>query len=385
MSKVFVKNGVDTIEKNSSLFEGKRLGLITNQTGVDKTFTSTIDIIGKHFNLTTLYSPEHGLNGNYPAGCWVDSYVDRLTGLPVFSLYGKSKKPSAEMLGGIDILIYDIQDIGSRYYTFIYTMAFAMESCAVNNKTFVVFDRINPVGGKTEGNILDSRFSSFVGLYPLPVRYGLTVGELAQLFNEEYKIGAHLEIVKVEGWNRDLEFNETDLFWINPTLNMNSPDSALLYCGTCLFEGTNLSEGRGTTKPFEMIGAPWIDSVKLADAMNRKGLKGIHFRPCTFKPDYSKYYNTVCEGVYLHVTDKEQINPFECGVLLLAEIRDMYRHDFLWNPPKRKNGNYFIDLLAGTDELRLSKDYYTVLRLIKQWDEDCRSFQATIDKYKLYG
>lgn len=385
MLKLSVRNGIDNIEKYRHIFEGKRLGLITNHTGVDRLFKSTIEILNRNFNLKVLYSPEHGLKGCLQAGEAVEVYVDELTNLPVYSLYGESKKPSSEILKDIDVLVFDIQDTGSRYYTFIYTMALAMESCAENEKTFVVLDRINPIGNEMEGNILDTRFKSFVGLYPLPVRYGLTIGELAGLLNNEYGIGGQLEVVKAEGWKRDMYFDETDLSWINTTPNMTSINAALLYNGTCLFEGTNISEGRGTTRPFEMIGAPWLNPYALADVMNKKCLVGVFFRPVYFEPMFSKHKGMICGGVQLHVNDRKKIKPFECGLKLLFEIRDMDRNKFSWNPPYREGGHYFIDMLAGTDKIRLAEPGNQVVQLLlDNWRKDCENFRIIKEKYQIY-
>jgi len=385
MSRITVRNGVDNIDRYASLFEGKKLGLITNPTGTDKSFVSTIDILNERFRLKALYSPEHGIRGCLQAGDKVENDVDERTGLPVYSLYGRSKKPGADILRDIDVLVFDIQDIGSRYYTFIYTMALAMESCAENGKTFVVLDRVNPIGSAIEGNVLSRGFESFVGMYPIPVRYGMTVGELALLINGEFGIGADLEIVKIEGWKRDAYFDETDLCWINPTPNMPSVDTALLYCGTCLFEGTNVSEGRGTTRSFEMIGAPWLNPYTLAEEMNRKGLEGVLFRPVYFRPVFSKYEGAICGGVQLHITDRRTIRPFECGLQLLFQIQNMDRDKFSWLPPRKEGGCWFIDLLAGTDELRLAKpDSDNADRLLEKWREQCDAFSEVRNKYLLY-
>jgi len=236
-----------------NIFGNKRIGLITGPSGVDRNLNSTIDIINKNFNLTALYSPEHGVRGNFQAGEKVGDYIDERTGIKVFSLYGNNKKPTKEMFQDIDIMVIDVQDVGSRYYTFLYTMAYAMEACKENDKTFVVLDRPNPIGGsKVEGNILNTKFSSFVGLYPITQRYGLTIGEIAKFFNGEFNIGCELNVVKLEGWKRDMYYDETGLLWVNPSPNIPTIDSAVLYNGTCLFEGTNISEeGRGQQSPLK--------------------------------------------------------------------------------------------------------------------------------------
>ncbi|WP_253667095.1 DUF1343 domain-containing protein [Thermoanaerobacterium thermosaccharolyticum] len=378
-----VNCGIDVIEAYSNIFENKKIGLITNPTGVDRNLRSTIDILNERFNLKALYSPEHGIRGDFQAGEKVGDYTDKLTGIKVFSLYGENKKPTKEMLQDIDIMAIDIQDVGSRYYTYLYTMAYAMEACKEYNKTFVVLDRPNPIGGnKVEGNILDTDFSSFVGLYSITQRYGLTIGELSILINKEFNIGCDLQVVKLEGWKRDMYYSETELAWINPSPNMPTPNTAVLYNGTCLFEGTNVSEGRGTTKPFEMIGAPWIDGYKLSDKMNDMALDGVIFRPVYFVPTFSKYKNELCSGVQIHITNKKSVNAIEVGIKLLYEIIKMSGNNFEWLPPFKKGQKYFIDHLAGTDELRLMK--YSADELIRKWEKSSAEFTKIKEKYHIY-
>lgn len=383
MDKARVKNGVDNIEKYAAVFEKKRLGLITGPSGVNKSLRSTVEVIHNMFELTALYSPEHGLMGNIPAGKHVDSYIDERTGIKVYSLYGKLKKPTDDMLKDIDVLVMDLQDIGSRYYTYLYTMTYAMQSCAENDKVFVLLDRVNPINGNdVEGNILDIQFKSFVGMYPIVQRYGLTMGELAQFINEEFDIRCQLEIAKVEGWKREMYYDETDLIWVQPSPNIPTLDTAVLYNGTCLFEGTNISEGRGTTKPFEMIGAPWLDAYRLSDLMNGKKLPGVVFRPICFEPTYSKHKNELCQGVQVHITDRNSIKPVELGLHLLYAVIDMDKKKFQWLPPFKEGGHYFIDLLAGTDEIR--HRIYEVEGIIEKWRRQNKTFCERKKKYHLY-
>ena len=381
--KAQIKNGIDEIDKYSHLFEGKRLGLVTGPTGLNKHLESTIDILNERFDLKALYSPEHGVRGNFQAGAHVDTYVDEGTGITAYSLYGDNRKPTPEMLKDIDVLVMDIQDIGSRYYTYLYTMSYCMKACAENKKTFVYFDRINPIGGmEVEGGILDTRYASFVGMHPITARYGLTAGELAMLFNKEFGIGCELVVVKIEGWERDMYLSDTDLLWVNPSPNITSMDTAVLYNGTCLFEGTNISEGRGTTKPFEMIGAPWLDPFRLADRMNSMALSGVIFRPVYFDPAFSKHKGRQCRGVQVHITDYKAVKPLEVGIRLLYEIMDSNRSEFQWVPPNREKGSYFIDLLAGGEDVRLRR--YEADGLIEKWrGESCR-FKACKEQYHLY-
>lgn len=383
MEKLRVKNGIDRLDKYGSLFEGKRLGLVTNPTGVDRNLRSTVDILSKSFKLEALFSPEHGVRGNIQAGEAVSDYMDPETGIPVHSLYGENKKPSPELLDGVDSLVFDIQDIGSRYYTFTYTMAYCMEACAEAGKPFAVFDRINPVGGTAvEGNLLDPAFRSFVGRFPIAIRHGLTLGELAMLINSEFGIHCRLEVVRLEGWKREACFDDTDLPWVNPTPNMPSPETTFIYNGTCLFEGTNVSEGRGTTKPFEVIGAPWIDPYRLADRMNGMNLEGVLFRPAFFSPVFSKYSGEQCGGVQLHITDRHAFKPVECGVHLIYDIMDKYPDRFEWLKPEISGKHYFIDLLAGTDQLR--KRDSGAAALIGKWRHDSKAFTDLKKRYHLY-
>ncbi|MEQ2129009.1 DUF1343 domain-containing protein [Caldanaerobacter subterraneus KAk] len=378
-----VKCGVDLLEKYKKLFKGKRIGLITSPSGVNQDMKSTIEIFHENFNLTALFSPEHGVRGEFQAGEKVKGYVDERTGVKVYSLYGDTKKPTPEMLEEIDVLVIDVQDVGSRYYTYLYTMAYAMEACKENGKEFVVLDRPNPIGGlKVEGNILDTKFRSFVGWYPIPQRYGLTIGEIAHLFNKEFGINCDLHVVKLESWKRDMYYDETGLLWVNPSPNISSLDAAVLYSGTCLFEGTNISEGRGTTRPFEIIGAPWIDPYKLADSMNKKGLKGVVFRPVYFIPSFSKHKGQLCKGVQIHVKDRKAVDSVEVGIKLLYEIIRQSGENFEWLPPYGESNVYFIDLLAGTDELRLMK--YDEDQLLDKWKRESEEFKRLKESYHFY-
>ena len=348
-----VKLGIDNLDKNLSIFEGKRVGLITNTSGMDSNFKSSIDVLYEKTNLTTLFAAEHGIRGNAQAGDNVGNEVDEVTGLPVHSLYGSTKKPTPEMLENVDIVAYDMQDVGARFYTYINTLAYAMEACAENNKTFVVFDRPNPIGGEVQGNLLNPDFSSFVGMYPIVQRYGMTVGEYAKFINEEFNINCKLEVVEMEGWTRDMYYDETGLnTWVMPSPNMPTLTTSIVYTGTCVFEGTNVSEGRGTTRPFELIGAPWIEPMDLSNKLNSLGLPGVKFRAASFTPTFSKYSasdtanyptgkNQVCGGVQVYVTDRDNFNAVKTGYAMLYTIRDMYPDKFQYLSTN------FIDKLTG--------------------------------------
>ena len=379
-----VLNGIDRVLDEDFGLKGKRLGLINVPSGLSKSLVSTIDILKENFDLRVLFGPEHGVRGDIEAGGHVDTYTDRRTGLPVYSIYGHSKneeednRPSAAMLDDIDVLLIDVQDVGVRFYTYESTMFNSMEVCARTGKTFAVLDRINPINGVTvEGVILDMRFKSFVGIGPITNRHGMTMGELARFYNSECKIGCDLKVIPVSGWKRNMYSDEAGFHWVNPSPNIPSLDAALLYPGTCLIEGANVSEGRGTTRPFEQIGAPWLDGETLADTMNAQKHPGIIFRPTSFLPSFSKYKGEFCKGVQLHVTDRGTMRPVKAVVCLLEAIEAQGGDKFEWR--QRANGPCSIDLLAGTDILR--KDYKEYLELCKK---DVKEFTQKRQPYLLY-
>ncbi|WP_342562077.1 DUF1343 domain-containing protein [Paenibacillus sp. FSL R7-0345] len=378
-----VLNGIDSIAKYPHLFEGKRVGLITAPTGLTKDFRSTITILHERCNLTAMFSPEHGVRGDLDAGALVETYTDPYTNVPVYSLYRKdSKRLTKEMLEKVDILVYDIQDIGVRYYTFIYTMLYALEDCAAAGVEFVVLDRVNPLNGvNVEGNILKPGFKSFVGNYELAVRYGLTAGEVAIMANDQMNWKASLHIVRLEGWERSMSFPDTALTWVHPSLGIPRYETALLYTGTCLFEGTNCSEGRGTTFPFEMIGAPFIQAKQLAEEMNACLIPGVYFRPVHFKPTSSKHSGELCGGVQIYITDPQVMKPLEVGVTLLFTIRDLYEQ-FAFLPPVKEGSRPFIDLLGGSGVYR-TKDIQAK-QLLEQFAEESRQFAEMKKQYHLY-
>ncbi|MBS5939727.1 exo-beta-N-acetylmuramidase NamZ domain-containing protein [Clostridium sp.] len=387
-SNAQVKLGIDNLDENLTIFEGKRVGLITNPSGMDSNFKSSIDVLYEKTNLTTLFAAEHGIRGNAQAGDNVGSEVDEVTGLPVHSLYGSTKKPTPEMLENVDVLAYDMQDVGARFYTYINTLAYAMEACAENNKTFVVFDRPNPIGGDVQGNLLNPEFSSFVGMYPIVQRYGMTVGEYAKFINEEFNINCKLEVVEMEGWTRDMYYDETGLnTWVMPSPNMPTLTTSIVYTGTCVFEGTNVSEGRGTTRPFELIGAPWIEPMELSNKLNSLGLPGVKFRPASFTPSFSKYSasdtvnyptgkNQVCGGVQVYVTNRDEFNAVKTGYAMLYTIRDMYPDKFQYLSTN------FIDKLTGNSYVREGK--YTLEELFAIVDKESNDFKAKTEKYYIY-
>lgn len=374
------------LEEYSSKFKNKRIGLVTNMTGVNESLIPTIDLFNEHPNiqLTALYGPEHGIRGDAKEGEKVESFIDKYTGLPVYSLYGASKKPSKEMLDPVDVLVFDLQDIGARYYTFIYTMAYVMEACAEYGKHFIVLDRPNPISGlATEGNLVEEDVRSFVGLYPIPNRHGMTVGEVAQLYKYEFGINCELTIVPMQGWTRDMYFDQTGLLWVPPSPNTTGMDMSVLYPGTCLVEGTNLSEGRGTTRPFEYIGSPFIEGYRLAKNFNEKKIPGVLARPVSFLPTYQKYKDQACEGVQLHVVDRQKIHSLRIGLTLLELIAEMYPNQFEFSK-NQESGKYFFNLLAGTKRLKHLILQGNKNQFLDECSEQLESFNIRKKPYLIY-
>lgn len=311
--------GADAVACGGFGFQGK-CGLITNHTGVLRDLSSTVDMLKEKCSLTALFGPEHGVRGDLQANESVHSHTDKKTGLPVYSLFGEDISASKKALTALDTVIFDVQDVGARFYTYAYTMTDAMKLCAKHGVSFTVLDRPNPIGGKkAEGTVLDRRFSSFVGRFPTPTRCGLTVGEFALMMNETENIGCNLTVIPMKGWERDMFYDDTDLVFIQPSPNIPTVDTAFAYIGTCIFEDTNLSEGRGTTKPFEMIGAPWLNGKKVIEALGRQD--GVILRECSFTPTFSDYKDVFCRGIQLHITDRESFSPFAVGIRLLDAIR----------------------------------------------------------------
>ena len=376
--------GIDNIDSFIELFKNKRVGLITNPTGINSNFESSIEVLMKKCNLVALFSPEHGVRANLQAGVHLDNYIDEETNIPVYSLYGSSKKPGKDLMDKVDVLAIDIQDNGSRYYTFIYTMAYAMMACAEFNKEFVVFDRPNPINGKkVEGNHLNvEKYRSFVGYYDIPQRHGLTMGELAQLFNEEFKIGCKLHIVPMSGWKRNMDFEDTGLPWVIPTPNLPTIASAYAYNTTCIFEGTNVAEGRGTTTPFELVGAPWIKAEQLAKDLNALGLKGVYFRPQWFTPTFSKYKDELCGGVYVHITDRNKFESVKTSWAMLHHIRTTYPEHFKINKPYVEGRPTLFHFEAGDD--RIIDNTVSLKAQFKLLKEAQNDFIRLREKYLLY-
>jgi uncharacterized protein YbbC (DUF1343 family) len=379
--KTEVRLGIDNIDQHLEIFAGKRVGLITNATGMNSNYESSVDVLKAKTDLVALYSPEHGIRGAVGAGDKVSGQSDAKTGLPVYSLYGETKKPTPEMLENIDVLAFDIQDIGARSYTYIYTMAYAMQSAKENGKTFVVFDRPNPVGGEVvEGGLIKSGYESFIGMYPIPIRHGMTVGELARLFNKEFGINCDLVVVPMTGWTRNMYFDETGLPWVMTSPNIPTPDTALLYPGTGLFGGTNVSEGVGTTRPFDFVGAPWIDADSFAAKLNSMKLPGVIFRPAYFIPRFGNFTGENCAGVQLHITDRKAFRPVRTGLTLMYTLRETYDDKFSFKLTGK--GTPTVDLVTGDNGLRLSR--YTLEEQLDEWDKEAATFKEMAKAYYLY-
>jgi uncharacterized protein YbbC (DUF1343 family) len=379
-----VRPGVDVLLSDSlHLVRGLRVGLITNHTGVDARGRSSIDRLtdSEDVHLVSLFSPEHGIRGTQRGGDAVEAGVDAATGLPIHSLYGETRAPTPEMLDGLDALLFDIQDVGARYYTYISTMALAMEAAGKARIPFVVLDRPDPIGGvAVQGNILDPRYSTFVGLYPVPMRHGMTPGELARLFVGEFGIEAELHVVPVSGLERSMTFGRTGLPWIPPSPNIPSVESALHYPGTCLFEGTNISVARGTDRAFQLLGAPWLDGEALAEAMGRYDLDGVRIEPVRFTPESpsdGKFDGEEIPGVALTATDSTY-DPTVTAVALLLETRRMSGDHWEWRISH-------FDRLAGTDALRKGIDAGRPLEeLTEGWNRDLAAFRQTRAPYLIY-
>lgn len=385
--KYMVRTGLDMLlEEKLDLIKGKRIGLVTNQTGITRELRSNIDALTsiKGVNLVALFAPEHGLRGCERAGKPIKSYKDPKTGITFYSLYGETKKPTPQMLKNIDLLLFDIQDVGARFYTYISTLKYVLEGATECGVRVLILDRPNPItGDKVEGNVLDTAFSSFVGIAPIPIRHGMTVGELALMFNDIFSLKAEVEVLKMDGWQRNMWFDDTGLPWVAPSPNMPNLETAIVYPGICLLESTNISCGRGTTKPFLVLGAPWIDGDTLVKILNSKGLPGVKFRSTAFMPGFSKYQGERCGGIEIYVLDRDEFQPIRTGLEIIASVKKLYPEEFEWQPPQ--NGSYGFDKLIGTDRVRKALDKgVAVDRIIQEWQESLNTFKKNREKYLLY-
>lgn len=387
-----VKLGLEkSLDESAKLLKNLRIGLICNQASVDHQFQHAADLYFENpkINLTTLFGPQHGIRGDVQDNMIETPHnTDEKTGLPIYSLYSEIRQPTEEMLRNLDILVFDLQDIGGRVYTFIYTMAFAMKACAEFGKKFVVCDRPNPINGiDVEGNLLEKGHKSFVGQFPIPMRHGMTVGELAKLFNEEFGINCDLEVIELDGWSREFYMDETDTPWVIPSPNMPTLDAAIVFPGTVFLEGTQVSEGRGTTRPFEFVGAPYINPYDFAETLTSYKLEGAIFRPTNFLPTFQKYAGESCGGIFLHITDRRKFKPVINGIALVKTIFEMYPNKFKWKetPYEYEFDRNPFDVIAGSLKLRRSIENGDSLRNIqKSWQADEEEFKEIRGKYLLY-
>ncbi len=375
----------------SSALDGKRLGLVCNPASVDGALRHVADRFAEHpqIRLAALFGPQHGFRSDVQDNMIETRHgQDDVRRVPVYSLYSETREPTADMLAGLDAIVIDLQDVGSRIYTFVYTMANCLIAARKHGVKAIVCDRPNPIGGVgVEGPMLVHGYESFVGQYPIPMRHGMTIGELAQLFNTEFGIGADLAVISMDGWQRDMYFDATGLPWVMPSPNMPTLDTAVVYPGSVLFEGTNVSEGRGTTRPFEIAGAPWVIAEPFADTMNHAGLDGVRFRPAVFEPTFQKHARTACGGVQMHVTDRQTFRPVEAGVALIAAFRAAGPDRFAWRDPpyEYEHQKMPIDILAGSSELREQIESGVSARNIaRSWKPSVDAFHKTRERFLIY-
>jgi uncharacterized protein YbbC (DUF1343 family) len=387
-----IKLGLERLldEKVASL-RGARVGLVCNQASVDHSFRHAADLFHDHpnVNLTALFGPQHGIRGDVQDNMIETGHaIDRRTKLPIHSLYSETREPTGEMLHNVDVIVVDLQDVGCRIYTFAYTMANCMRAAKRQGKKVIVCDRPNPIGGeKIAGNLLDPDCTSFVGQFPIPTRHGLTMGELAKLFNEHFGIGCELEVIEMSGWARNLWYDDTDAPWVLPSPNIPTPATAAVFPGTVHIEGTQMSEGRGTTKPFELNGAPYIEADRFADTLETLAFPGVKFRGCVFMPTFQKHAGKACGGVQIHVTDRDAFEPVSAGVAIVKTALDMYGDEFKWKEPPYEyeyERNPF-DVISGTLKLREQLERGDSIATITQsWEPGLRKFEALRREVFLY-
>jgi uncharacterized protein YbbC (DUF1343 family) len=385
-----VRTGLQVIlESRFDLIAGRRVGLVSQTAAVMPDLTVILDAMrNKGVRLTTLFGPEHGFSGAVADGKAVTNGIDPHTNLTVYSLYGKTLEPEPAMLAGLDILVVDFTDVGVRFYTFLSTLFYVLRAAGKSNLPVLVLDRPNPINGnQVEGPFIDPGYESFVGIVAnLPVRHGMTFGELALYFNSEYHLNAPLTVVPVEGWKRSMWFDQTGLPWVSPSPAMPTLATATVYPGTCFFEGTNLSEGRGTGLPFEFIGAPWIDSYALAGRMNALQLPGVRFRPVHFQPSASKHAGQPCGGVQLHVLDRAAFQPVATGLHLLSACQALNPHEFAFLDHSWDSTHCQLDNLTGSPSIREHIGAgLPAVDLIAGWPEVQQKFAAMRKPYLLYG
>lgn len=392
VARQIVTLGLDRLlSTDRRLITGRRLGLVCNPASIDARFVHAADRLGEDPDVTlaALFGPQHGFRSDVQ-----DNMIETPHGqdcrrrVPVYSLYSDTREPTPDMLEGLDALVIDLQDVGTRVYTYIYTMANCMRAAARRDLPVIVCDRPNPIGGDAvEGARLDPSCSSFVGQFPIPMRHGMTIGEIARLFNTTFGIGARLEVIPLDGWQRSMYHDDTGLPWVIPSPNLPTLDSAIVYPGTVLMEGTKLSEGRGTTRPFELIGAPWIDGERLAAAMNERELPGVHFRAAFFEPTFQKHAKQSCGGCQIHVTDRRRFLPLRVAVELLDAFKREEPLRFAWREPpyEYEHEKEPIDILYGSNQLRRTLDENSsVTALVDSWRPDEEQFRRERERHLLY-
>jgi uncharacterized protein YbbC (DUF1343 family) len=392
MTKKPIKLGIERLLTDKiDLLRGARVGLVCNQASVDHSFQHAADLCHEHskIKLTALFGPQHGIRGDVQDNMIETAHAtDRKTGLPIYSLYSETREPTEEMLRDVDVIVVDLQDVGTRIYTFMYTMANCMRAAKRFGKKVIACDRPNPIGGtQVEGVVLDPAFASFVGQFPIATRHGMTMCELGRLFNAEFGIECDFETVTMDGWSRELWYDETDGPWVLPSPNIPTVDSASVFPGSVHLEGTQMSEGRGTTRPFELVGAPYIDADKFADELAKLGLPGVAFRSCVFVPTFQKHAGKACGGVQIHVTDRAVFEPAFAGIAIVRTAFDMYRDDFRWKDPPYEyeyDRNPF-DLIAGTSKVREAFERGDSLHQIRDsWQEPLAEFKRVRERFLLY-
>ena len=370
--------GIDVLEAQKFVpLAGKRVGLITNQTGIDRNRRSTIDLLAHApgVKLVALFSPEHGIRGTFDER--VSSTTDEATGLPVHSLYGETERPTDAMLAGLDALVFDLQDAGLRFYTYITTMGYAMEAAATHHIAFYVLDRPDPLGGeRVEGPVLDRDRMNFVGYFPMPVRMAMTLGEMAQMFKAENKIGCDLHIIRMKNWQRRMWFSDTGLPWVSPSPNLRSPEAGILYPGLEILQAGGVSVGRGTTRPFELLGAPWIHGEELAAYLNRRAIPGVRFEPEKFTPDSGLHRGELCEGVRIALTDRNLLQPFRMGIEIASALGKLY--------PGRFETAKMIFLVGNAETVKQLSDGKNPAAIVASWNKDLEAFHKVRAKYLLY-
>ena len=386
--------GIDRIDAFPEVFQGKRLGLVTGGSGLSRNFIPSIEILKEKTNLTVLLSPEHGIRGEQQGGVEIRGYTDTHSGLPVYSLFADTidttistprdqlYTPPEAALAQVDAIVMDIQDVGSRYYTYPSTLFYVMKACAATGKECIILDRPNPIGGAIEGNTHREENLSFIGMTRVPIRHGMTLGELGRLDQGEYRLDCKLTVIPVSGWNRSMYYDETGLPRVCPSPNLPNLESIVLYNGTCMLAGTNVSDGRGTTRPFEVIGAPYIEPFALKEALDAIQLPGVAFSVTWFIPTFFKYPGQVCAGVQIHVLDKRAVRPVALGVRLIDTIRTLWPDQFAFTPP-RPGGRWHIDIESGTDEIRLGEK--TPDEILAGWAAEAEAFRPIRDRYGLYA